>query len=52
LLSSSYPIDKIFEANQNGFSGDETIILKDNQQYHFIIWRDQLELRIDPLTQD
>ena len=51
LLSSLYPIDKIFETNQENFFGNTTIVLHENEQYYFIVWRDQLELRVDPLTQ-
>jgi hypothetical protein len=51
LLSSNFPIHRIWEMNQNGFTGDTNLILTQNESYFFLIWRKQLSMRIDVLSQ-
>ncbi len=48
LLESDYPIHRIWEVNQEGYTADETIDLAEGC-VHLIIWRNGFELRIDPL---
>lgn len=50
LIASPYPIHRIWETNQDNYSGDQTIILETNIMYYFLVWRKRLELRADPLT--
>ncbi|MES2216932.1 MAG: DNA-binding domain-containing protein [Pseudomonadota bacterium] len=51
LLASLYPVHQIWESNQKNYQGDNTITLAADQQYYFLIWRDQSELRIDHLNE-
>jgi hypothetical protein len=51
LLASPYPIHQIWESNQKYFQGEQAITLIVNQQYHFLIWRDGAQLRIDLLNE-
>lgn len=49
LISSPYPIHRIWEVNQNDYQGDETIQLRENEMYYLFIWRRELEMRVDLL---
>lgn len=51
LLFSSFPIHRIWEINQDDYAENETVTLQDNQQFYYFIWRNELEMRIDLLTQ-
>jgi hypothetical protein len=48
LLESDYPIHRIWEVNQEGYSGDETVNL-DEGDIKLIVWRQGFELHIEPL---
>lgn len=50
LLTSPYPIHRIWEMNQESGPEYETLVLKKNIQYYFFIWRHELETRIDEIT--
>lgn len=50
LLSSSYPVHRIWEMNQENYTGDQTITLEQNMVYYFLVWKDNLHMRIDQLT--
>lgn len=50
LLHSVHPIHRIWEVNQSSYTGDQTIILEENMEYYFLIWRQNQEIRIDLLT--
>lgn len=50
LLTSPYPIHKIWEVNQNNFYGDQTVILEEKTQFFYFIWRKSFETRIDLTT--
>lgn len=50
LLSSPFPIHRIWEINQADYAGNEVISLDNNQHYYFFIWRSHLEMRIDLLS--
>jgi hypothetical protein len=49
LLSSPYPVHRIWELNQDSCNLNQTIILENNVQYYFLVWRKELEMRIDLL---
>jgi hypothetical protein len=48
LLESDYPIHRIWEVNQEDYSKDRTVNL-DEGDIKLIVWRQNFELRIDPL---
>jgi len=48
LLCSSFPIHRIWEVNQVDYKGDQTVILTPNT-YYYLVWRKNLEMRIDIL---
>lgn len=50
LLKSNYPIQRIWEVNQDDFIGDQTIVLEQEQSHFFLVFRKELTMRIDPLT--
>ena len=50
LLSSSFPIHRIWAVNQDAYSGDQTILLKDNEKFYYFVWRHGLEMHIDELS--
>ncbi|HEX4044038.1 MAG TPA: DNA-binding domain-containing protein [Gammaproteobacteria bacterium] len=50
LLTSIYPIHEIWQANQENFDGDQTIVLPNNAQFYYLIWRKELIMRIDLLS--
>lgn len=50
LLSSEYPIHRIWEVNQETYTGDQTITLTDNEKYYFFVFRHHLEMRIDVIS--
>lgn len=50
LITSPYPIHRIWEVNQDEYLGDQTVGLPANTQFNFYIWREYLETRIDLLT--
>lgn len=47
LLFSIYPVHRIWEVNQDSYTGEQTIKLMDNEKYYYFIWRKGLEMRID-----
>ena len=46
LLKSAYPIKRIFEVNQAGYQGDQTVHL-DEGGVHLLIWRQDCLVRVD-----
>jgi hypothetical protein len=50
LLSSSYPILRIWEVNQDSYEADQTIILPEKTQFYLMVWRDRLTMRMDILS--
>jgi hypothetical protein len=50
LLVSKFPIHDIWEMNQEDYRGDKKITLKNNEEYFFLVWRNQSILRIDILS--
>lgn len=50
LLSSVFPIHHIWEVNQNDYTGDNTIVLNQDQHYFYLVWRNQTKMRIDVLS--
>ncbi len=52
LLTSSYPIHRIWEVNQEDYVGNQTIILPDHARFDYLIWRKELVMRIDIVEQD
>lgn len=50
LLSSSFPIHQIWEANQETYHGEENIVLIDGETYYFLVWQAEFETLIDLLT--
>lgn len=52
LLSSEYPIHRIWEVNQETYTGDQSITLLDNEKYYFFVFRHGLEMRIDVISHD
>lgn len=51
LLSSRYPIARIFEVNQEDFQEDTTVILTADTHYYYLVWRKNLTRRVDVLTE-
>ena len=52
LMSSPYPIQKIWQVNQIDYEGDETVNLNEGR-VNLIIWRDaDLNMRIDNISED
>lgn len=52
ILSSPYPIHKIWQVNQSDYSGDHTVDL-DEGSVNLVIWRgDALDMRVDELSDD
>jgi len=51
LLESNYPVHRIWEVNQEEYTGDEAVSLAEGG-ISLIIWRNGFELRIDPLTKE
>jgi len=49
LLESAYPINKIWQVNQDDWQEDSSVSLDDGQ-VSLIIWRQHYDIRIDPLT--
>ncbi|MHB1947652.1 MAG: HvfC/BufC family peptide modification chaperone [Gammaproteobacteria bacterium] len=52
LLSSEYPIHRIWEVNQETYEGDQTITLMENERYYFFVFRQGLIMRIDVISHD
>lgn len=52
LIESVYPIQRIWEVNQEDYRGDQTVMLTENDKYYFLVWRDKLVMRIDELNAD
>ncbi|MEE9451554.1 MAG: DNA-binding domain-containing protein [Gammaproteobacteria bacterium] len=50
LLSSSYPIAKIWQVNQLDYEGEQQIDLTQNEVL-LLVWRDGWRVAIEPLTQ-
>lgn len=48
LLCSAYPIHQIWEVNQEDYVGDQTVILTTGN-YYYLVWRKDLQMRIDIL---
>lgn len=51
LLKSIYPIHEIWRVNQKDYHGDQSIILKENEKYYYLIWQHESEKRIDLLEE-
>ncbi len=51
LLESDYPIHRIWETNQEDYTGDETVNLEEGG-IRLMVWRNGFELRIDPLNKE
>lgn len=51
LLASPYPIHRIWEMNQEDDRGEQTIVLEENTNYYFFIWRKEFEMRADLLSE-
>ena len=49
LLTSSYPILKIWQVNQDDYSGDQTVDLNEGAS-HLLLSRCQFDIEIEPLT--
>lgn len=52
LLSSPYPVHRIWEVNQDDYEGDEMITLPKNEMFYYFIWRQGIQMRIDLLEID
>jgi hypothetical protein len=50
LLSTPYPTHLIFETNLDGYDGDTTITLREDETFYYLIWRHQLDRRMDVLS--
>lgn len=50
LLNSPYPLQHIWETNQDAYQGDTLITLDSPQLFYFLIWRQQLNRKMDVLT--
>lgn len=50
LLASDYPIDKIWQSNQDGYAGEQQIHL-DNDPVRLIIWRPDSSVLIERLSE-
>lgn len=50
LLASQYPIHLIWEVNQDAYEGDQTVILSEKMQFYFLVWRNELTMRMDFLS--
>jgi hypothetical protein len=51
LLRSSYPVHRIWEANQPDYTGDDTITVASDQSYWLYVWQQQHVFRIDLVTE-
>jgi len=51
LLQSDFPIQHIWQVNQNDWQGEPSVDLKEGGGY-FLIWRHGYAIRIDSLTED
>lgn len=52
LMKSDYPVQKIWQVNQDGFQGDPIVNLNDGA-VNLVVWRDaEFEMRIDELTDE
>jgi len=49
LITSHYPIHRIWELNQDDYVGEQTIKLSEHELYYFLVWRNDLKMRIDLL---
>lgn len=49
LITSYYPIHRIWEVNQDDYVGEQIIRLSEHEFYYFLIWRNDLKMRIDLL---
>lgn len=50
LLHSSFPIDQIWETNQEDYEGDPLVHLESGADYYFLVWRQAINMRIDNLS--
>jgi len=51
LLTSDYPVERIWQVNQDDWDGDQTVDL-DAGGARLLVWRQGYEMRIDMLTPD
>ncbi len=47
LITSPYPIHKIWEMNQDDYMGDDTMTLTEHQFFYLFIWRNELQMHMD-----
>lgn len=50
LITSPFPIHRIWEVNQEDYKGDQTVIIDQYSCYYFLVWRNNLDMQIDELT--
>jgi len=50
LLASDYPVHRIWETNQDDFTGDDAVDLGEGG-VRLIVWRKDLEMRVEPLAE-
>lgn len=50
LLQSSFPIHTIWAVNQADYPEDPVVTLTPGQQYYYLVWKKNLEMRIDCLN--
>ena len=51
LMSSAYPIHRIWEFNQENYAGEDQIALTPNATYFLLVWRQGFEMRMDEVSQ-
>lgn len=51
LLASPFPLIQIWEMNQAEACGTKTLMLPENSQFYFFIWRKELEMRVEQLQE-
>lgn len=52
LLTSPYPIHRIWEVNQDDYTNEQAIVLPDNARFYYLVWRKELGMRIDLLERE
>jgi hypothetical protein len=51
LITSPYPIHLIWQANQEDRDNEQVIVLPDNRKFYYLVWRERLTMRIDPIIE-
>lgn len=52
LITSPYPLHRIWETNQDDFVGEDEIVLEDNLRYFFLVWQKDSVRKIDLLDEE